>query len=169
MSYIDKARELGEELGKTPEVQALVASEAAIKADPEANEAFLQYQEKERQLVTTQMISKVIPEKEALALIDLKIRLMNKHPLIRTYFQNQQNFERVMAMVNLTITTTIHGIPSADQLPLPDEVKNMAQKIFDSIGGGKPTKKMDVPQDMKLPQGIKLPPGMKIPGLPDNK
>lgn len=169
MSYIDKARELGEALGQTPEVQALVAAEAAIKADPEANEGFLQYQEKERQLVTTQMISKVIPEKDALALIDLKIRLMNKHPLIRTYFQAQQSFERVMAMVNLTITTTIHGMPSADQLPLPDEIKNMAQKIFDSIGGGKPTKAMEIPKELKLPPGIKLPPGMKIPGMPDNK
>lgn len=169
MSYIDKARELGEALSKTPEVQALVAAEAAIKADTEANEGFLQYQEKERQLVTTQMLSKVIPEKDALALIDLKIRLMNKYPLIRTYFQQQQNFERVMAMVNLTITTTIHGMPSVDQLPLPDEVKNMAQKIFDSIGGGNPTKTMELPKDMKLPQGMKLPPGLKLPGMSDNK
>jgi cell fate (sporulation/competence/biofilm development) regulator YlbF (YheA/YmcA/DUF963 family) len=169
MSYIDKARELGETLAQTPEVQALVAAEAAIKADPEANEAFLQYQEKERQLVTTQMISKVIPEKDALAHVDLKIRLMNKYPLIRTYFQQQQKFERVMAMVNLTITTSIHGMPSADDLPLPDEIKNMAQKLFDTIGGGKPTKTMEIPQDMKLPQGIKLPPGIKIPGLTDKK
>jgi cell fate (sporulation/competence/biofilm development) regulator YlbF (YheA/YmcA/DUF963 family) len=165
MSYIDKARELGESLSQTPEVQALRAAEAAIKADPEASEVFLQYQEKERQLVTTQMISKVVPEKDALALIDLKIRLMNKHPLIRSYFQAQQGFERVMAMVNLTITTTINGMPSAEQLPLPDEIKNMAQKIFDTIGGGKPVKAMEIPKDMKLPNGMKLPAGVKIPGL----
>lgn len=164
MSYIDKARELGEALVQTPEVQALIAAEAAIKADPEANESFMQYQEKERQLVTTQMLSKVVPEKESLALIDLKIRIMNKHPLIKTYFQQQQKFERVMAMVNLTITTSIHGMPSADQLPLPDEIKNMAQKIFDSIGGGNSTKAMEIPKDFKLPSGFKLPPNTKIPG-----
>jgi len=85
MSYIDKARELGEALVQTPEVQALIAAEAAIKADAEANESFMQYQEKERQLITAQMLSKVVPEKESLALIDLKIRIMNKHPLIKTY------------------------------------------------------------------------------------
>lgn len=169
MSYIDKARELGEALSQTPEVQAVLAAEAAIKADPEANEAFLQYQEKERQMVTTQMISKVIPEKDALALIDLKVRLMNKYPLIRTYFQAQQSFERVMAMVNLTITTTIHGMPSADQLPLPDEIKNMAQKVLESIGGGKQNKTLEFPKDMKLPPGLKLPPGFKIPGLTDDQ
>lgn len=129
MSYIDKARELGEALAQTPEVQALVAAEAAIRADQEANESFLQYQEKERQIVTTQMISKVVPEKESLALIDLKIRIMNKHPLIKTYFLQQQKFERVMAMVNLTITTTIHGMPSADQLPLPDELKTWLKNL----------------------------------------
>lgn len=167
MSYIDKARELGEALAQTPEVQALVAAEAAIRADLEANEAFLQYQDKERQLVTTQMLSKVTPEKEALALIDLKVRLMNKHHLIRTYFQQQQKFERVMAMVNLTITTSIHGMPSADQLPLPDEIKNMAQKIFDSISGGNPSKSMEIPQDMKLPPGFKLPSNIKVPGIPE--
>ncbi|AHF08000.1 YlbF family regulator [Desulfitobacterium metallireducens] len=167
MSYIDKARELGEALAQTPEVQALVAAEAAIRADQEANESFLQYQEKERQIVTTQMISKVVPEKESLALIDLKIRIMNKHPLIKTYFLQQQKFERVMAMVNLTITTTIHGMPSADQLPLPDELKNMAQKIFDSIGGGTPTKTMEIPKDFKLPAGMKLPSNFKLPGTPE--
>ncbi|HHY27312.1 MAG TPA: YlbF family regulator [Desulfitobacterium dehalogenans] len=165
MSYIDKARELGEALKQTPEVQAILAAEAAIKADPEANEAFIQYQEKESQIVTTQMISKVIPEKDALALIDLKVRLMNKHSLIRTYFQAQQSFERVMAMVNLTITTSIHGMPSADQLPLPDEIKNMAQKVLESIGGGKQSKTLEFPKDMKLPPGLKLPSGLKIPGL----
>lgn len=167
MSYIDKARELGEALAQTPEVQALLAAEAAIRADQEANELFVQYQEKERQLVTTQMLSKVVPEKESLALIDLKIRIMNKHPLIKTYFQHQQKFERVMAMVNLTITTSIHGMPSADQLPLPDELKGMAQKIFDSIGGGNPAKAMEIPKDFKLPAGLKLPPNFKIPGMPE--
>lgn len=165
MSYIDKARELGEALVKTPEVQALLAAEAAIKADPEANESFMQYQEKEQQLITTQMLSKVMPEKESLALIDLKIRIINKHPLIKTYFQQQQKFERIMAMVNLTITTSIHGMPSADQLPLPDEIKNMAQKIFDSIGGGSSSKTMEIPKDFKLPSGFKLPPNTKIPGI----
>ncbi len=169
MSYIDKARVLGEALKQTPEVQAILSAEAAIKADPEANEAFLQYQEKERQIVTTQMISKVIPEKDALALIDLKVRLINKHPLIRTYFQAQQSFERVMAMVNLTITTTIHGMPSADQLPLPDEIKNMAQKVLESIGGGQQSKTMEIPKDMKLPPGLKLPQGFKIPGLSEER
>lgn len=168
MSYIDKARELGEALLQTPEVQAVLAAEAAIKKDPEASKAFQEYQEKERQLVTTQMISKVVPEKDALALIDLKVRLMNKHPLIRNYFQAQQSFERVMAMVNLTITTSIHGMPSADQLPLPDEIKNMAQKVFDVIGGGKPPKNMELPKDLKLPPGLKVPPGLKIPGLKDD-
>ena len=163
MNYIEKARELGEALAQTPEVQALIAAEAAIKADPEANEAFRQYQEKERQLVTTQMISKVVPEKDALALIDLKIRLMNKHPLIRNYFQQQQKFEKVMAMVNLSITTAIHGMPSADQLPFPDELKNAAQKLFDTISAGKPMKSMEIPQDIKLPPGLKFP-GKNPPG-----
>lgn len=165
MSYIDKARELGEALVQTPEVQALIAAEAAINADAEASESFMKYQEKEQQIATTQMISKVVPEKEALALIDLRIRIMNKHPLIKTYFLQQQKFERVMAMVNLTITTTIHGMPSADQLPLPDEIKNMAQKIFDSIGGGNSMKSLEIPKDFKLPGGMKLPADFKFPGM----
>lgn len=163
MSYIDKARELGEALAQTPEVQGVKAAEAAIQANPEAHEAFTQYQEKERQLVTTQMLSKVVPEKEALALIDLKIRLMNKYPLIKAFFVQQQKYEKLMAMVNLTLTTAIHGMPSADQLPLPDELKNAAQQLLNGISGGKKMPTMDVPSDFKLPNGV------KIPGMTDHQ
>ncbi|MHB1651851.1 MAG: YlbF family regulator [Desulfitobacteriaceae bacterium] len=161
MSYIDKARELGEALAQTPEVQSVKAAEASIFADLEAREAFNQYQEKERQLVTAQMMSKVVPEKEALALIDLKIRLMNKHPLIKAFFVQQQKYERLMAMVNLTLTTAIHGMPSADQLPLPDELKNAAQQLLNGINGGKKMPTMEIPPDFKLPHGIKIPGNVK--------
>jgi len=123
MSYIDKARELGEALSQTPEIQGLKAAEASIMTDPLSREAFIQYQEKERGLVTTQMISKVVPEKESLALLDLKIRLINKHPLIKAYFIQQQKFEKLMAMVNLTLTTAMNGMPSANDLPHTGRVK----------------------------------------------
>ena len=157
MIYINKARELGELLAQTPEIQGLKAAEAAIMADGPSKEAFMQYQEKERQLVATQMISKVIPEKEALALVDSKIRLMNKYPLIKAFFIQQQKYEKIMAMVNLTLTTAIHGMPSADQLPLPEELKGMAQQILDNVSGGKQMPKMEVPPDLQMPAGIKLP------------
>jgi cell fate (sporulation/competence/biofilm development) regulator YlbF (YheA/YmcA/DUF963 family) len=158
MSYIDKARELGEALSQTPEIQGLKAAESSILADPESQEAFSQYQEKERGLVTTQMISKVVPEKESLALIDLKIRLMNKYPLIKAYFVQQQKYEKLMAMVNLTLTTSMHGMPSASDLPIPEELKGMAQQILDKISGGN-MEKMQITPEML--QGIKLPPGFK--------
>jgi cell fate (sporulation/competence/biofilm development) regulator YlbF (YheA/YmcA/DUF963 family) len=157
MSYIDKARELGEALAQTPEIENLKAAEAAIAADPKSKEAFAQYQEKERQLVTAQMFSKVIPEKDTLALLDLKFVLINKYPLIKAYFVQQQKYEKVMAMVNLTLTTAIHGMPSADQLPLPQEMKNLAQKILNNISGGKTMPKMDIPADLKLPPNFKVP------------
>lgn len=169
MSYIDKARELGEALSQTPEIQGLKAAEAAIMADPESRDAFNQYQEKERGLITTQMISKVIPEKESLALIDLKVRLMNKHPLIKAYFVQQQKYEKLMAMVNLTLTTAMHGMPSADELPIPEELKGMAQQILNGISSGNQMPKMEIPPELK--NGIKLPPGfvpknVDIPGIP---
>jgi len=159
MNYIDKARELGEALSQTPEVQGLKAAEASIMADPPSKESFIQYQEKERGIVTTQMISKVVPEKETLALLDLKVRLMNKHPLIKAYFIQQQNYEKLMAMVNLTLTTAMHGMPSAMDLPIPEEFKGMAQQILDKIGGGNAMEKMQISPEML--EGIKLPPNLK--------
>ncbi len=159
MNYIDKARELGEALSQTPEVQGLKAAEASIMADPPSKESFIQYQEKERGIVTTQMISKVVPEKETLALLDLKVRLMNKHPLIKAYFIQQQNYEKLMAMVNLTLTTAMHGMPSAKDLPIPEEFKGMAQQILDKIGGGNAMEKMQISPEML--EGIKLPPNLK--------
>jgi cell fate (sporulation/competence/biofilm development) regulator YlbF (YheA/YmcA/DUF963 family) len=158
MSYINKARELGEALAKTPEVQGLKAAEAAIMADPQSQEAFNQYQEKERNLVTTQMLSKVVPEKESLAMIDLKVRLINKYPLIKAYFVQQQSYEKLMAMVNLTLTTAMHGLPSANDLPIPEELKGMAQQILDKISGGNPMEKMQITPEML--KNIKLPPGL---------
>ena len=158
MNYIIKARELGEALSQTPEVQGLRAAETAIMADPICKEAFAQYQEKERGLVTTQMISKVVPEKETLALLDLKVRLINKHPLIKAYFVQQQNYEKLMAMVNLTLTTAMHGMPSANDLPIPEELKGMAQQILDKIGGNSMEKMQISPEMLK---GIKLPPNLK--------
>lgn len=158
MSYINKARELGEALSHTPEIQELKAAEASIMADPASQEAFIQYQEKERGLVATQMLSKVIPEKDSIALIDLKVRLITKYPLIKAYFIQQQKFEKLMAMVNLTLTTAMHGMPSANDLPIPDELKGMAQKILDSIsGGGDLMEKMQISPEML--KGLKLPPG----------
>ncbi|WP_088188299.1 YlbF family regulator [Desulfosporosinus sp. FKA] len=156
MSYIDKARELGEALSQTPELQGLKAAETAIMADPQSKEGFIEYQEKERNLVTAQMISKVVPEKESLALLDLKVRLMNKYPLIKTYFVQQQNYEKLMAMVNLTLTTAMHGLPSASDLPIPEELKGMAQQILDKISGGNPMEKMQVTPEMV--KNLKLPP-----------
>ena len=159
MNYIIKARELGEALSQTPEVQGLKAAEASIMADPVSKEAFAQYQEKERGLVTTQMISKVVPEKETIALLDLKVRLMNKHPLIKAYFVQQQNYEKLMAMVNLTLTTAMHGMPSAEDLPIPDEFKGMAQQILDKVSGGNLMEKMKISPEML--KGINLPPNLK--------
>jgi len=157
MTYIDKARALGEALSQTPEIQGLKAAEASIMADPLSQEAFLHYQEKERGLVTTQMLSKVVPEKESLALLDLKVRLINKHPLIKAYFIQQQKFEKLMAMVNLTLTTAMHGMPSANDLPIPEELKGMAQQILDRLGGGDSMEKMQISPEML--KGLKLPPG----------
>jgi len=161
MSYINKARELGEALSHTPEIQDLQAAEASIMADPVSQKAFIQYQEKERGLVTTQMLSKVVPEKDSLALLDLKIRLVTKYPLIKAYFIQQQKFEKLMAMVNLTLTTAMHGMPSANDLPIPEELKGMAQKILDSIsGGGDLMEKMQISPEML--KGLKLPPGFNL-------
>jgi len=156
MEYILKARELGEALLKTPEVSKLREAEAEINKDPEAAKAFEEYQEKERNLVTSQMFSKVPSEKDSLALIDLKMRLIRKYPAIRNFFNLQQEFERIMATVNLTITTTIYGMPSADQLPFPKELKNLAQQLLDNIGGGKDTPTMEIPEGFKLPDGFNL-------------
>ena len=156
MEYIKKARELGEALLQTPEIQKLREAEEEIKKHPEAQKAFEEYQEKERNMVTSQMFSKVVPEKETIALIDLKMKLMRNHPSIRTFFSLQQGFEKIMATVNLTITTTIYGMPSADQLPLPKELKDMAQQLLNNIGGGTDGSSMQIPEGFKLPDGFNL-------------
>ena len=155
MEYIQKARELGEALLKTPEVIKLKEAEAEIRKDQPAIKAFEEYQEKERNLVTAQMFSKVPSEKDTVALIDLKMRLMKQYPAIRNFFALQQEFEKVMATVNLTVTITIYGMPSADQLPLPQELRDLAQQLLSNIGG-KDGPALQIPEDFKLPEGLDL-------------
>jgi cell fate (sporulation/competence/biofilm development) regulator YlbF (YheA/YmcA/DUF963 family) len=156
MEYIQKARELGEALLKTPELIKLKEAEAEIRNDPQASKAFDEYQEKESSLTAAQMLGKVPSEKESLALIDLKMRLINKYPSIRSFFIVQQDFEKIMASVNLAITTTVFGLPNAEQLPLPQELKNLAQQLLDNIGGGKDGPGMKIPEGFKLPESLDL-------------
>ncbi|NLO96493.1 MAG: YlbF family regulator [Peptococcaceae bacterium] len=156
MDYIIKARELGEALLKTPELQKLKEAEAEIRKDPQASKAFDEYQQKESSLIAAQMLSKVPPEKESLALIDLKMRLINRYQSIRNFFNVQQDFERLMASVNLIITTTIFGTPNLDQLPFPQELKDMAQKLLHNLGGGQEGPTMQIPEGFKLPEGLDL-------------
>ena len=149
MSYIEKAKALGEELANTQEVQALIAAEKTIMADPVARDLFNDYREKEKSVVTAQMLTKVVPERDAIALLELKGKLSGRNQLIKNYFQALQKYERIMAMVNLMITTAISGNPSVDELPIPEELKGAAAHLMSSG---------------KLPEGFKLPPGMKLPG-----
>lgn len=156
MEYILKARELGEALLQTPEVTRLKEAETKIQNDPESAKAFAAYQEKERQILTAQMFSKVVSEKETLALIDLKMRLAKQYPAIRSFFTIQQELEKIMATVNLTITTTIYGMPSADQLPFPKEIKDLAQQLLNTIGGDSNTPAMNIPEGFKIPEGLNM-------------
>ncbi len=161
MSYIEKARALGDSLAQTPEVKALVAAEKAIMADPVAREMFVAYREKEKSVITAQMLTKVVPERDAIALLEMKARLSTKNQLIRKYFQAVQRYERVMAMVNLMITTAVSGNPSPEELELPEDLRDIASQLMD------PQKAQELNDQIaqgKLPQGFKLPPGMKLPG-----
>lgn len=160
LSYIEKARALGDALAQTPEVKALIAAEKAIMADPVANELFSDYREKEKSVVTAQMLTKVVPEKDAMALLELKAKLSMRNQLIKTYFQAMQKYERIMAMVNLMITTAISGNPSVDELPLPEELKPLASQLLDPQKAGEINSKL---QEGQLPEGFKLPPGFKLP------
>ncbi len=160
MSYIEKARALGEALAETPEVKALIAAEASIMADPAARPLFMEFREKEKAVVTAQMLSGYAPEKDAIALVELKGKLSVKNPLIKNFFQAAQKHQRVMAMVNLMITTAINGTPKAEELPIPEEMKGIAAQLMD------PKKAAEIMKGGKLPEGVKLPPGMKIPKHP---
>jgi len=140
MEYIQKAQELGGVLLNTPEVRKLREAEAEIAKDPEAAKAFEEYQEKELNLVTAQMFNVVPSEKDSLALIELKLRLIHKYSSIRNFFTLQQDLDTIMATVNMAITISINGMPSAERLPLPKRLKSLAQQLLDNIIEVKKTK-----------------------------
>ena len=146
MEYIKKAWELGEAILNTPEVSKLKEAEAEIAKDPEAAKAFEEYREKERNIVTAQIFSRVPSEKESLSLIDHRMKLIRKYPSIRNFFTFQQDLDTIMATVNLAMTITINGMPSAERLPLPRGLKNLAQQLLDNIGEKQRILNMRVPE-----------------------
>ncbi|MCL1919302.1 MAG: YlbF family regulator [Peptococcaceae bacterium] len=155
MDHITKARELGSSLAACEEFSQLKTAEAEIQQDAEAWKAFQGYQSKEQALTASKLFGTVISEKDALAHIDHKVRLMNRYPTIRHYFTQQQTFEKLMATVNLAITTSLYGMPNAEDLPLPESLKGLAQQVLNTIADGADMNTMEIPTDLKLPFDLK--------------
>ncbi|MCL1790526.1 MAG: YlbF family regulator [Peptococcaceae bacterium] len=155
MDYLEKARDLGACLASSDEFLQLKAAEEEIKKDQAAWDAFQEFQLKEQALTAGKLFGKISSEKESIAHVDHKVRIMNRYPAVRSYFKLLQAFEKLIATANLAITTSLYGLPSADDLPLPDSLKGLAQQVLDQIGDGADLGSMKIPENFKLPFDLK--------------
>ncbi|MCL1852913.1 MAG: YlbF family regulator [Peptococcaceae bacterium] len=155
MDYLEKARDLGACLASSEEFLRLKTAEEEIKKDEAAWGAFQEFQLKEQAFTAGKMFGKITSEKESIAHIDHKVRLMNRYPIIRSYFNHLQVFEKIIATANLAITTSLYGLPNAGDLPLPDSLKGLAQQVLDQISDGAELDIMEIPKNLELPFDLK--------------
>lgn len=108
MSVIDKARELGDEIANSAELIAMRNAEAAMLQDSEAQKIIQEFQDKQKALYMIQSQGHQLTDSQKKE-VELLENKMLANPLIRDYFQAQQNFEKVLEEINQIIGTAIAG------------------------------------------------------------
>lgn len=108
MSVIDKARELGDEIASSAELNAMRNAEAVMLQDSEAQKIIQEFQDKQKALYMIQSQGHQLTDSQKKE-VELLENKMLANPLIRDYFQAQQNFEKVLEEINQIIGAAIAG------------------------------------------------------------
>ncbi|MBE3588974.1 MAG: YlbF family regulator [Thermoanaerobacteraceae bacterium] len=112
MSVIEKARELGEEIARSPELTSMVAAQRAMLDDPEAKQIIDEFHQKQRALHMLQAQGFQLTGSQKADVEDLERRML-ANPLIAEFFRAQQTFERVLEEINEIIGRAISGQPAS--------------------------------------------------------
>jgi cell fate (sporulation/competence/biofilm development) regulator YlbF (YheA/YmcA/DUF963 family) len=112
MSILEKARELGEEIATSIELEEMKEAEQAMLNDPEASLLVREFNEKQRKFMNLKMSGTDLTEDQMSEVRDLEDRVM-ENPLIVDFFLKQQNFEKIIEEINEIIARAIAGESAA--------------------------------------------------------
>ena len=108
MSIIDKARELGEEIASSKELDEMREAEAAMMNNPEANSLVREFNEKQRTYMDLKSKGANLTDEQISEVEDMESMVLD-NPLIVDFFRKQQNFERIIEEINDIIAKAISG------------------------------------------------------------
>lgn len=108
MSILQKARELGEEIATSKELEDMKEAELAMMSDPVANRLVAEFNEKQRTFMKLKDNGEQLTDDQMEQVEDLEKRVMD-NDLIVNFFRKQQNFERIIEEINDIIARSIAG------------------------------------------------------------
>lgn len=108
MSVIDKARELGEEISNSVELNQMRETQNAMLADPEAKSIVEEFNAKQKYYMTLQQKGVELTDSQKQDVQDLEQRMVD-NPLIINFFRAQQSFEKMLEQINEIISQAITG------------------------------------------------------------
>lgn len=108
MSILEKARELGEEIASSPELQQMKEAEIAMMNDAQATDLMEEFNQKQRKYLDLKAQGTDLDSEQVKEAEDLERKVMGNE-LIVDFFRKQQNFERIIEQINEIISNAIAG------------------------------------------------------------
>ncbi|MCL5058758.1 MAG: YlbF family regulator [Actinobacteria bacterium] len=108
MSILEKARELGEEIASSPELQQMKEAEIAMMNDTQATDLVEEFNRKQRKYLDLKAQGADLDNEQVKETEDLEKKVMGNR-LIVDFFRKQQNFERIIEQINEIISDAIAG------------------------------------------------------------
>ncbi|WP_066635576.1 YlbF family regulator [Desulfolucanica intricata] len=108
MSILDKARELGQEIANSPELEAMRIAEVNMLNDPVSEKIIREFEDRQRVLHELHHQGKELSESQKKEVEEFEQKMLS-NDLIVTYFKAQQEFEKILEAVNNIIAEAISG------------------------------------------------------------
>lgn len=106
MPIMEKARELGNSLSESKELNTMREAEKMMMEDQEARDSIAQFDEKQRAYQAIQAQGKELTEKQIKELEDLEFKMLN-NPYVYNFFKAQQEFQAILESINNIIGEAI--------------------------------------------------------------
>ena len=108
MSILQKAKELGEEIATSIELEDMKEAELAMMENPIASSLVAEFNEKQRKFMDMKDSGIELTSDQLAEVEDLEKRLMD-NSIIVDFFRKQQNFEKIIEEINDIIARSIAG------------------------------------------------------------
>ncbi|MFZ5590332.1 MAG: YlbF family regulator [Bacillota bacterium] len=119
-AILQKARELGEEISRSTELQEMLAAQQAMLSNPEASALIEEFNRKQKYYMTIQRQGLELTDSQKQDIADLEERMLDNE-LVLSFFRAQQNFEKILEEINNIISQAISGQTTCGEGGCSDE------------------------------------------------